>query len=474
MSLLAVAAETLRSVELADIAARDRGLQDVLHEIAEKDGQAGPARGAATRISARAAAMQEHGRLWAVVRLSPEPVDDSTAVSPVHGAADIVADLGRIPDPATADRRMLVERVARPALGPGAVYVVDLSSAAVRAPAVLDVASTLLVEAAATTALPAFKPMRVAPTARRRGYEPDLFATPATISGHPVEDMLVRSIPGWMPDNTERDPVRPDVHRLCLFAYACAGATRLDERAGAALIAGTSREAAPTDAVLRRWWRALRVARHLEVGVDETGRFFDRVQVSINEDRTAVVAAPAWWQGRGEMNAWRLTGALHRPPTVGTGGSAGWWGGVSRTLNGIEAAIAYTRPAGRGRGGRRAMGHVPARPGGPGPEISMHWEDVLHSSGEIVGDGNYRDGADGRRYRRRLEALEAAGYFCVDGREATAGDTLEIVGTKRQGAETGILVRASAAFCDAVRRAPRKTSWERIPAMHFLPVPGKR
>ena len=75
---------------------------------------------------------------------------------------------------------------------------------------------------------------------------------------------------------------------------------------------------------------------------------------------------------------------------------------------------------GRGQGGRLPDYLKPVRKGGPGPDVFIPWRNVLRLAGERAPD----DDASSTlrvRYKRRIEALRAAGLVVQDGQGAAPG-----------------------------------------------------
>ena len=145
--------------------------------------------------------------------------------------------------------------------------------------------------------------------------------------------------------------------------------------------------------------------------------------------------------------------------------------GLHRTVAGLESRLAYSPSAGRGKSGRISDTQRPVRPGAAGPDVWTPWRCVLTLAGEHVPAKADSKSRDGRRYRRRVEALEDAGYHIpATSGAAPAGDTVEIVKHMRGGRarEAGLVIRASARFCEAVARSQRKTEWKRLPASRLL------
>ena len=148
----------------------------------------------------------------------------------------------------------------------------------------------------------------------------------------------------------------------------------------------------------------------------------------------------------------------------------GVWGGLHRTLAGLEAALSYGPTGGRGPGARIPSFLQPERRGGPGPAVFVPWDKLLALAGECVPHGGEGRKTAGRRYRRRVEALVDLGYLTENG-EASAADTVEIVERKpgrRHGTEAGVVVRATARFVEAHRRAQNPRNWSLLPASTLL------
>ena len=129
---------------------------------------------------------------------------------------------------------------------------------------------------------------------------------------------------------------------------------------------------------------------------------------------------------------------------------------LERTIAGIEGALLWGPSAGKGRRGRTPDAVRAVRRGGPGAPVTVAWHHLLRLSGEhvtpeMLADPAKRDTLN-RRFNRRIDALEAAGYKVgKDGPAAPAGDTIEIVKVVKGGRhhEACIVVRATARFCAA-------------------------
>ena len=340
-----------------------------------------------------------------------------------------------------------------------------------RSPGLLNHAVLSDIEAVEVDGLPVATAMAsplIAYRQRRGPKDPQipLLPYPATLEGEPVGDVIIASMSNYPLTRDERNPLRGDIYRLGSFVFAVTGSTAIPEDLGAHFLTGGVSEAAK-----RRWWATVETLRAIVLRVNpRTGAFLDLAIASIDRDGTAHLAPPLWWRGK---HAWRLTGGLFRPALADNadserGPDAGYWGGLNRTIAGIEAALAWGPTAGRGRQGRIPDWLKPANGRtGPGPSVFVPWRNVLVLAGEhVAADMPPRNSTEGRRYRRRKDALREAGYF-VDGREAPARDTIEIVratGGPGKKEPPGLLVRATSHHVEAARKAQVGKNWTLIPA----------
>lgn len=319
-----------------------------------------------------------------------------------------------------------------------------------------------------------------APRVKRVGYrlrrhqavQGGLAFAPKMLSGQRIEDMLIATLAEYPLTGDERSPLRSDIHFIALLAYALTGPTHFNERIGALILTG-----GVTPGGIQRWWDATAVARAMTFIIDSrTREWRELVYASTpGEDKIVDIGPPEWWKGKGRMNAWRLSGGLWRPARLGgpvtQGTTAGYWGGLHRTINGLESALSWGRSAGRGRDGRIPDNLRPKSKGGPGPEVFVPWQMVLMLASEHIPPDTGLHSAAGQRYRERVKALEAAGYLVPSGRRAApAGDTVEIVrvvpGHRWQVA--GIVIRASARFCAAVESAQSGHEWTRVSVTRLI------
>ena len=315
-----------------------------------------------------------------------------------------------------------------------------------------------------------------------RAYRPaqptqgELIAGPATIDGVPAGDLLLVGLDQWDLEEDKRTTLRHDIIQLGRAAYALTGRATIPEDVGARWLTGQEHA---TETAKRRWWDTLAAMRFLTVRVNpKTHRWIGMFNVDPRTSGAVWIGPPAWWtESRAESGprSWRLSGGLWRPPLIGDaptqGTKTGYWGTLARTVDGIEAALTWGPTAGRGQGGRLPDYLKPVRKGGPGPDVFVPWRNVLRLAGERAPDDDL-SAALRVRYRRRIEALRAAGLL-VGGQAAPAGDTVEVVQVvdgRGKGRTGGIIVRATARFVEAYRLGQDSKAWELLPSSRlFLP-----
>ena len=349
----------------------------------------------------------------------------------------------------------------------------------VREPAVITLASLPPLEAIEVDGQPVStrspNPVCTYRTRRPRNQQGQLFPGPRTLNGEPVGDVMLSSLAAIPLTGDERNPIRADLYKLALFSYALSGKARVTRTQGVKLLTGSDRL---TEANERRWWKAVEAARGITLKINpRTGEFRDLLTASIDQDGTAYLAPPVWWSGVGEGAAWRLSGGLFRPALLGgrpeQGTAPGYWGGLHRTVAGLEAFLTWSGTAGRGRYGRIPDALKPVQPGKHGQKVFASWREVLMLSGEYVDPTDTGDkySTAGKRYRGRVTALQRAGYVVPERSDsAPAGDTIEIVERvrKTKDHEQGLMIRATARFCEAYRRGQKRDNWERIPAKRLF------
>ena len=306
----------------------------------------------------------------------------------------------------------------------------------------------------------------------------ELLPVPLALDSERIHDVLIATLAKARLTGDERATIRNDVHKLALAAYALTGCMTVPDEAGAIFIGG-----AATPANRRRWRAAVATARSILLVLDrETMEVRDLLAASFHSGGVDL-GPPAWWVK--DVRAWRLTGGLWRAPVLGDGGARGpdlgYWGGLHRTVNGLEAALTWGTTAGRGKAGRVPDQLRPVSRGGPGPEVFVPWWNVLRLSGEpVTADTPYKgegSGGAGNRFHARMTALVEAGYGyeAGSGLPAEAGDTIEIrrvLGGR--GRTAGVYVRASARFVEAYRLGQRRDNWERLPATRLFGSRGAR
>ena len=297
------------------------------------------------------------------------------------------------------------------------------------------------------------------------------FAGPRSLGGQAVGDVVIRTLAS-LPRMDMRSPIVGDVARVAALAFGLTGYGPIPDSAGAVFVGG--RDTLPNR---QRWWKACEWLRHLTVTINErTGEWVGLANVDPDGAGGVHLGPPAWWRGRGKGQKWRLSGTLWRPVRIGgktgrqgVGQQAEHYAGLARTLAGFEARLCYSPTAGGGKHGRVPDALRTARKGRPGPKVWIAWRDALTLAGENVPADATGQGSEGRRYRRRVDALIEACYEVgPHGEAAPAGDTVEIVRVQSGGrhrGEAGLWIRASARFCAT---ASGKQTWERVPAERLL------
>ena len=306
---------------------------------------------------------------------------------------------------------------------------------------------------------------------RREPVQGELIPAPRTLQGSPVGDVVLHTLSRFPLTGDERNPIRGDIYLLALMAFALDGPMAVSPELGALLVGGRD-----TPANRARWWAATDSLHGLKITVDKrSGEFRNLAVVDVESTGIAHVAPPAWWREKEGPLKWRLAGGLFRPMLMGgkagRGTAAGYWGALARTIASIEAVLSYGPTAGAGKDGR-ISDYLRPETGkrGPGPWLFVEWHKVLSLSGEhVTAAASGKDSRETKRWQRRRDALESAGYVPPNGRgEAEAGDTIEV--RPQRGGRTGkagLWVRASERFVEAVRKS-RRSEWTRIPAARLF------
>ena len=367
-----------------------------------------------------------------------------------------------------------------PAIMPGASGQAGLPLT--RAPALLSAASVPLkrLDAPVSVVMVDGEPVGSPSVAPRVFYRPfgiprqgELWPAPRTIEKADALCPILSALAAHPLDSDERCPLRSYVYRIVLLGHALSGRAFIPEQIGVKWLTGGP----VTHANRRRFWDAMAVADSIVITIDPVTHEWRKLVVADPGDGGVHLSPPAWRIAQGERTGgFRLTGALWRPavlaPRNGGRGSAGVgvWGGLHRTLAGLESALSYGPTGGRGSGARIPHFLRPERPGGPGPPVFVPWDRLLTLAGECVPYGGEGRNTASRRYRRRVEALAGLGYITT-GAEAPAADTIEIVERKlgrRNGADAGIIVRATSKFVEAHSRAQSRSNWSMLPASALL------
>ena len=352
---------------------------------------------------------------------------------------------------------LIYGRMARPVEERHLIAVTDRAESItlLRQPAVVTVATLSDLEAVAVDGEPfvtkgpdagLLAHYRARPRTKQRGLP---FAGPRRMDNHLIGSPVVRALQSFPLTGDERSPIRGDTLRLAVLGYAATGPMLIDEPTGALLFG------ANTEANRKRFWEAAQVYHHLQLTDPKTGRYVTLGHAPA-DGRMVSLGAPWWWHGKGEGHRWSLTGRLLGPRfdnNRGSGGAAGFQSGLNRTLAGLESALSYSRPAGKGKHGRTPDLLRPVHKGGPGPDTFIPWRAMLSLAGEPVPADAKSESVWGRRYRRRVDALIESGYqvTALSG-VAPAGDTVEIVRVvdgRGHGHDAGLKIRATARFCAA-------------------------
>ena len=389
---------------------------------------------------------------------------------PLHPLGPIVQAWQQKPQPASKNQR----QVLVPARMPASRGVVERPLT--RSPGMVQLASVPIDSQPFVSKMPGTIDGQVRRIHRLLTPQNDeqrmLWPGPRRIGRRDIQDPTIATLAAMDLTGDERSTIRGDLYRIALLAYALSGATTISEDDGARWLTGGG----ATTATKRRWLTALDLGDSVRLRY-ESGHWFKLLVAEVDQHGQSYLAPPKWWteQGGG-LGGWRLAGGLWRPALSGDapqqGTRAGYWGSLHRTIAGLEAALTWGRSAGKGKGGRIPNALRPERKGGPGPVVFFPWRMVLTVAGEHVEDQAPAQGAAGRRYRRRVDALEAVGYVCPGGDSSTApaGDTVEIVQIQRghKNQEGGLHVRATDRFCAAYAASQNARNWERVPAAHIL------
>ncbi len=303
------------------------------------------------------------------------------------------------------------------------------------------------------------------PTVRR--YQPiiplqrTLFPGPLTLQGNTTQGTWIGLL-SEIDLGDYRSPLRSDLCRLGLIAYALSTPAIITEDVGAILVGGRD-----TPANRRRFWAVHQVMRHLHMKVGRHGGRYDLFDAQA-AGAVATLGPPLWWIEKAGPMHFKLSAAIARLPGLhGSIRNAGLY----RTLNGLELALLYGPTAARKMGGRVSNCFRSVYSGGPGPEVFVKNWQLLRFAGENVTQESYRSRSlERHRYKKRVEEIRAAGYFCLDGKPAAAGDTIEILRQVKGGRNHpgGLTVRASARGCRLQKAGRNGGEDRRLPGSHLI------
>ncbi len=161
---------------------------------------------------------------------------------------------------------------------------------------------------------------------------------------------------------------------------------------------------------------------------------------------------------------WTLSGVFTRKMNSKSGG-------IERLINGLEMVLANSRFNRKGPRRRFSEFLEPAdrKATGPGKPMMLTWEEMMFTAGEFVGDSDLERRRAYQNWNKWMLNLQKNGYFCKDGREAEAYDTIEIVSRIRASRyqQAGAWIRASSRFTEAVR-LQQQGKMETMTATEFL------
>ncbi len=161
---------------------------------------------------------------------------------------------------------------------------------------------------------------------------------------------------------------------------------------------------------------------------------------------------------------WTLSGVFTRKMNSKSGG-------IERLINGLEMVLANSRFNKKGPRRRFSEFLEPAdrKTTGPGKPMMLTWEEMMFTAGEFIGDSDLERRRAYQNWNKWMLNLQKNGYFCKDGKEAEAYDTIEIVSRIRASRyqQAGALIRASSRFTEAVR-LQQQGKMETMTATEFL------
>ena len=261
--------------------------------------------------------------------------------------------------------------------------------------------------------------------------------------------------------------IAADVSVLLFLVHAGNQGMELSHKDGARLLARDSKGGFRKKIVKsdeQRFINAWSAMRSMMVWIERDGLFipYDMAICSrINDDKVSLTK-PLWAENRVE-GQWTLTagyGATGKNRLFGKIDDGGIW----RTIAGVEYYLARDFPMMTGKDKDIARSLVPVSPGGPGKWQKVDWRTFMRLTGDNWNEGDRKEEAKIRqRYKRRKEALAAAGYVVGSHKTAIAGDTVEFSFGRRGMA----WFRATDRFCEAAKLAKAK-EWATVNLQDFL------
>ena len=279
----------------------------------------------------------------------------------------------------------------------------------------------------------------------------ELFPYPRTLAGAAVDPVLsVLSGIDWLQWDG-RSSIRSDIMMLVRLGCAIVTPTKLPLDDWARVLRG--RDGRVQQAARTRAQNAITIGAMI---VWHNGRAYQMVRATTEDGEVMILpsAGGGWWNGgKGNSDAWRLSGGLWRRYWTGAK-----QGGQRRMAEGIEAALAWSPPSGTGKYSRisRALRPEGDRPSNPGPEYFIDWRRSIYLSGEPYPADDCL--STNRLYQKRVAAFKHTGYLAKGQRPAPAGDTWEITRIVRG----GLYVRASARYVEAVHRSQRRQNFTQV------------
>jgi len=130
-------------------------------------------------------------------------------------------------------------------------------------------------------------------------------------------------------------------------------------------------------------------------------------------------------------------------------------GGIKQLINGLELVLANSRFTRKGPKRKFSEFLIPdnRKTAGPGKSMFLSWKEMMYLAGEFVGETEIELRRSYQNWNNWMRCLQRNGYYCKDGREAEAYDTIKIVSRTSGNRHhlAGAWIRASSRFTEAVR-----------------------